>query len=75
MKTPSFWMTGLKVKAVSILIEPFFCMNASDCTLYNANTLGLTCAKGIINILGETITVSPVVKSNPQQVAENILNR
>jgi len=63
VKTPGLWMTGSKVNAVSILIEPFFCSNKADCTRYNAQKLGLAIAKGIINIIGGTVKVTPVVKS------------
>jgi len=63
VKTPRLYMT-FQPKATSILIEPFFCTNSSDCKLYNKTTLGLACAKGIINILGGTIkgVTKPVTK-------------
>ncbi|MBW9170794.1 N-acetylmuramoyl-L-alanine amidase [Clostridium estertheticum] len=61
IKNPRLWMT-YQLSAVSILIEPFFCTNSNDCNLYNKTTLGLAIAKGILNIIGGTITVSPVVK-------------
>ncbi|MBZ9615277.1 N-acetylmuramoyl-L-alanine amidase [Clostridium estertheticum] len=62
VKTPSLWMTGSKVNAVSILIEPFFCTNKADCNLYNKTSLGLACAKGILNIIGGTITPTASIK-------------
>ncbi|MBU3172775.1 SH3 domain-containing protein [Clostridium estertheticum] len=65
VKTPSLWMTGSKVNAVSILIEPFFCTNKADCNLYNKTTLGLAIANGVLNIIGVTIThtdISPTIK-------------
>ncbi|MBU3216636.1 N-acetylmuramoyl-L-alanine amidase [Clostridium estertheticum] len=61
IKNPRLWMT-YQPSAVSILIEPFFCTNSNDCNLYNKTTLGLAIAKGILNIIGGTVTVSPVVK-------------
>ncbi|MCB2340912.1 N-acetylmuramoyl-L-alanine amidase [Clostridium estertheticum] len=61
IKNPRLWMT-YQPSAVSILIEPFFCTNSNDCNIYNKTTLGLAIAKGILNIIGGTVTVSPVVK-------------
>jgi len=52
IKRPSLWMTGSKINAVSILIEPFFVSNQNDSKLYNCNTLGLAVATGIVNIIG-----------------------
>jgi len=67
IKMPRLYMTFQPV-ATSILIEPFFCTNKSDCNLYNKTTLGLAIAKGIINIIGGTIVVSPVVDTLKKSV-------
>ena len=62
VKTPDLYVTK-NTNMTAILIEPFFCTNKSDCTLYNASKLGLACATGIINIIGGNVVeqVKPVV--------------
>jgi len=64
IKEPNLYMTK-QPNAVSILIEPFFCTSLSDVKLYNRTTLGLAIAKGIINVIGGTVIVSPVVATKP----------
>lgn len=51
VKRPSLYITK-NTNMVAVLIEPFFCDNASDVALYNPNTLGKAIAQGVINIIG-----------------------
>lgn len=59
IKNPRLWMT-YQPNAVSILVEPFFCSNSNDCSLYNKTTLGLAIARGVLNIIGGTVTPTVV---------------
>lgn len=75
IKNPALYMTGSNVNAVSILLEPFFVSNKSDCSLYNPIILGNAIAKGVLNIIGgnynpissnSNTATSPVSSNQPR---------